>query len=174
MQQSLMRQVLTPAQISGHVDRLAEEISKTAPDISACIVLMDGAMIFAADLLRALYTRGIDPRTFSLRLSSYGKARETSGRVRVTADIDADISAEHVLIIDDVLDSGATLDFARAHVLGLGAAKVSACVFARKPYARRIVMADYAGWDAPDAFLIGYGLDDGHKARGLPGICVVE
>ena len=131
-------------------------------------------MIFAADLLRALYGRGVDPQTVSLRLSSYGAARESSGRVRVTADIDADLTGAHVLIVDDVLDSGATLDFARAHITGLGAAQVTTCVFAVKPYAGREINADYAGIDAPDKFLIGYGLDDAGRKRGLPGIWAVE
>ena len=169
-----MQPVLSAQDIAQIVDRLAGDIAAERPDLTHCAVLMDGAMIFAADLLRALYGRGLDPQTVSLRLSSYGSARESSGRVRVTADIDADLTGAHVLIVDDVLDSGATLDFARAHITGLGAAQVTTCVFAVKPYAGREINADYAGIDAPDKFLIGYGLDDAGRKRGLPGIWAVE
>lgn len=165
-----MQPCLTSAQISDRVARLAAQIKTAEPPIDVCAVLMDGAMIFAADLLRALYREGVDPKTISLRLSSYGAARESSGDVRVTGDIETDVTGTHVLIVDDVLDSGATLDFAKAHILGLGAARVSTCVFAEKPYPGRAVIADYAGWQAPDAFLVGYGLDDNLQKRGLPGI----
>lgn len=165
-----LTQLLSEDRIAENIDRLAVQISAAIPDITACVILMDGAMIFAADLLRALYKAGIDPKTFSLRLSSYGDAQISSGAVKITADIDADLTGAHVLIIDDVLDSGATLDFARTHILNMGAAKVSACVFADKPCAGRTVNADFIGWSAPDAFLVGYGLDDGYKKRGLPGI----
>lgn len=168
-----MQPCLTPAQIQTIVDRLALQIAAAPGDIDVCAVLMDGAMIFAADLLRALYENGVDPKTASLRLSSYGTDRQSSGQVRITADIETHLTGAHVLIVDDVLDSGATLDFAAAHIFALGAAKVTTCVFAAKPYPGRTVTADFIGWDAPDAFLVGYGLDDGYRKRGLPGIWMV-
>lgn len=165
-----MQPCISPVQIQTRIDGLAARIRQSEDSIDICAVLMDGAMIFAADLLRALYNEGVDPKTVSLRLSSYGDAREMTGAVRVTANIEADLNGAHVLIVDDVLDSGNTLDFARRHILALGAAKVSTCVFAQKPYAGRKTAADYTGWEAPDAFLVGYGLDDARKKRGLPGI----
>jgi len=169
-----MQPLLAPAQIAVIVDDLAKKISSASPDITSCVVLMDGAMIFAADLLRALYGCGLDPKTYSLRLSSYGADKVSSGQVRITADIEADLTGDHVLIIDDVLDSGKTLEFARDHLLAKGARKVSTCVFACKPYAERKMTADYFGWSAPDAFLVGYGLDDACRLRGLPGIFAVS
>ena len=165
---------LSAPQIHDIVARLAGEISQAKPQITVCAVLMDGAMIFAADLLRALYGCGVNPKTYSLGLSSYGDARNSCGAVQVTSEITADLTGEHVLIIDDVLDSGATLAFARDYIMARGAASVCACVFARKPYPGRSVDADYAGWDAPEAFLVGYGLDDERRFRGMPGIGAVE
>ncbi len=165
-----MQAVFSAEDIARAVDRLADDIAQNASGITHCAVLMDGAMIFASDLLRALYKRGIDPITLSFRLSSYGKARQSSGRVRVTADIEGDVTGAHVLIVDDVLDSGATLDFAKAHIEALGAATVTTCVFADKPYPGRTLTADFIGVTAPDKFLIGYGLDDAARKRGLPEI----
>ena len=165
---------LSAPQIHDIVIRLSKEIAGAKPQITACAVLMDGAMIFAADLLRALYGCGVNPKTYSLGLSSYGTERNSSGAVQVTSEISANLTGEHALIIDDVLDSGATLAFARDYIMTRGAASVSACVFARKPYPGRIIDADYAGWDAPDAFLVGYGLDDEYRFRGMPGIGAVE
>lgn len=165
-----MTALLSEAEIKARIGHLADAITaQDLPDINL-IALMDGAMIFTADLTRALYRRGLNPRLFTLGISSYGEAKTSSGAPVITKDVDADLAGLACLILDDVLESGATLAFAKAHLTALGAASVQTCVFARKPYKKRKAMADFIGWDAPDVFLIGYGLDDGLRFRGQPYI----
>jgi hypoxanthine phosphoribosyltransferase len=126
-----------------------------------------GATPFAADLLRALASRGVDAGFDALWLESYLDARETSGRVVVRADISRSVRGRGVLILDDVFDTGRTLEFASAHLRNKGAEDVLTAVFALKPGASPRGVDDWA-YEAPDRFLVGYGMDDAGSWRGLP------
>lgn len=165
-----MSVLISESEIAVQVDRLAEAISTHMPPEFTAVILMDGAMVFAADLLRALYRRGINPPVCSLGLSSYGVSRETSGEVKITSDLTENLKGRAVLLIDDVLESGHTLSFAKTYVTARAAKSVSSCVFAHKPHEKPLAMADFVGWTAPDRFLIGYGLDDKRRNRGQPFI----
>jgi hypoxanthine phosphoribosyltransferase len=110
-----------------------------------------------------------------LTLSSYGTKTESSGRVKVVRDIVDDVRQREVLLVDDILESGLTLSFAKKLLLERGAKHVSICTLLEKP-GKRIAQldADFVGFQCGDEFLVGYGLDWAHRFRGLPYIGVVE
>jgi hypoxanthine phosphoribosyltransferase len=164
-----MSPLIDEAAIAKRVDELAEDLSAHVTDEWTLIALLQGAMPFAVDLMRALARRGINPTLDSLWLESYRDGRESSGRVVVRADISRSIEGKRVLLLDDVFDSGRTIAFARAHLLAKGAAETRACAAVRKPSALGLPI-EHVGFDAPDVFLVGYGMDDAGRYRGLPYI----
>ncbi|MGE3302380.1 MAG: phosphoribosyltransferase [Hyphomonadaceae bacterium] len=155
------------------IDALAKELSSDVTDDWTLVALLQGAMPFAADLMRALARRGIHPVLDSLWLESYRDARQSSGRLVVRADISRPPAGRPVLILDDVFDSGRTIAFARAHMLAKGASRTLACALVRKPAAASEPI-DLVGFDAPDRYLVGYGMDDAGRYRGLPYIGVID
>ncbi|MBL8530777.1 MAG: hypoxanthine phosphoribosyltransferase [Hyphomonadaceae bacterium] len=168
-----MRVLLTEQEIAARVDVLAQTLSADVDDGWTIVALLQGAIPFAADLMRALERRGKHPIYDSLWLESYRDARESSGKVVVRADISRPIEGRPALIIDDVFDSGRTIAFARAHLMAKGAPRTMACAFVRKPQALGEPI-EAIGWDAPDAFLVGYGMDEKGRYRGLPYIAAID
>jgi len=164
-----LRLLLSEDEIAARVDALAESIGADVDQAWTVVALLQGAMPFATDFLRALARRGRLPMLDCLWLESYRDARASSGKVVVRADISRPIEGRPALILDDVFDSGRTIAYARAHLLAKGAARVRACAFVRKPSALGEPI-DAVGWDAPDVFLVGYGMDDAGHFRGLPHI----
>ena len=160
--------LLDEKDLQARVDALAKEM---APRLSkgdwTAIVILLGATPFASDLLKALARLGVDIGFDALWLQSYGDERETSGRVLVRADILRPITGRGVLLIDDVYDTGKTLAFARKHLMAKGARETMTAVFARKPDAEKEGL-DHWAYDAPPRYLVGYGMDDAGKYRGLP------
>jgi hypoxanthine phosphoribosyltransferase len=137
--------------------------------------VLKGSVVFAADLIRALSRAGADWSMDFLTLSSYGTGSETSGRVRIVRDIVDDVRDRDVLLIDDILESGFTLTFAKNLMKERGAHRVWVCTLLDKPHKRRTELkADFVGFEAGDEFVVGYGLDWAHRFRGLPYIGVVE
>ena len=163
------------AEIATRVDEMASELAgKLAPD-TLVVSVLKGSFVFAADLIRALSRAGADWSMDFVTLSSYGTATETSGSVRVVRDIVDDVRGRDVLLVDDILESGYTLSFAKNLLLERGAKRVSVCTLLDKPGKRRTKLdADFVGFQAGDEFLVGYGLDWAHRFRGLPYIGVVE
>ncbi len=160
--------LLDAAAIEARVDALAERLApRLAGQGWTAVVILLGATPFAADLLRALARRGVDVGFDALWLESYHDAQESSGRVLVRADLCRPVGGRGVLIIDDVFDSGRTMEFARHHMEAKGATEVITCVFARKPEAVSHGLDEWA-YDAPARFLVGYGMDDAGHWRGLP------
>jgi hypoxanthine phosphoribosyltransferase len=155
--------------IAKRVDELAADLSAHVTDDWTLVALLQGAMPFAVDLMRALARRGINPTLDSLWLESYRDERQSSGRVVVRADISRPINGKRVLLLDDVFDSGRTIAFARAHLAAKGAIETRACAAVRKPSALAEPI-EHVGFDAPDVFLVGYGMDDAGRYRGLPYI----
>lgn len=159
------------AEIDARVGALAAEIADTlGPDIMVVAVLK-GSFVFTADLLRALHHHGVHPRIDFMTLSSYGTATESSGKVAITRDITDDVRGAKILLIDDILESGRTLSFARELLQDRGADRVQLCVLLDKPEKRKIgVHVDYVGFAIGDSFVVGYGLDYAHYFRELPYI----
>ena len=167
-----MRVLLSAEDIAKRVEALADGFAAQVDDGWTVVALLQGAIPFAADLMRAIERRGRHPIYDSLWLESYRDARESSGQVVVRADISRDIEGRAALIVDDVFDSGRTIAYARAHLMAKGATRTLACAFVRKPQAIGEAI-DAIGWDAPADFLIGYGMDDKGRYRGLPYIAAI-
>lgn len=166
--------LLTVAEVDARVGALADRL---APRLSGRqwtgVVTLLGATPFAADLMRALMSRGLDLGFDALWLESYHDERVSSGRIVVRADISRSLEGRGVLLIDDVFDSGRTLAFARQHLGAKGAAEILTCVFARKPEVEADGLDAWA-WDAPSRYLVGYGMDDAGKMRGLPFVGAIK
>ena len=161
--------------LAARVTELAGEIAASEPQSLLAIVVLKGGFVFAADLVRALSVAGVRMEIEFISLSSYGSRQKTSGEVRVVRDIEVEVAGRDVLIIDDVLDSGLTLRFARELMQTRGARRAAIAVMIDKPAGRRAkIEADYVGFTCPDYFVVGYGMDAGHAWRELPFIGVLR
>ena len=176
MQPHHLRDVLlTEEQIRRRVGDLVGEMARDLRgDNVAMIGVLRGSFMFLADLVRALYHHGVRPRIDFITLESYGAGMVSSGAVRVSKDISLDVTGAEVLVVDDILDTGRTLSFARQHLLARGARTVRTCVLLDKP-ARRVtpLQADHVGFTIEDRFVVGYGLDYDSHYRELPFIAAV-
>jgi hypoxanthine phosphoribosyltransferase len=162
------------AAIAERVEAIAAAVVATAPRDLLVVAILKGSFMFAADLLRALHRQGLTPQVEFMMLSSYGTATVSSGTVTILRDIDTDVHGRDVLIIDDILESGRTLAFARALMVDRGARRVNVAVLLEKPGKRRAqIDADIVGFVCPDSFVVGYGMDAAHAWRQLPFVGVV-
>lgn len=168
-----IRPVMSEAELAAHVDELAGRLALRMQGPWTLVSILIGAMPFTTDLMKALARRDIHPGLDALWLESYRDARESSGRVVVRADLSRPVSGRHVLVVDDVYDTGRTLSFARTHLLAKGALGVATCALARKPSAPPEGV-DYYAFEAPDRFLVGYGMDEAGRFRGLPFIGALD
>ena len=152
---------------------LAKEIS-TGPTRDLLVIsILKGSFIFAADLIRALHHTGLAPEVEFITLSSYGTGTVSKG-VKIIKDIDSEVKGRDVLLIDDILESGRTLQFARDLMYERGAAHVSIAVLLDKSVKRSEKLeADYVGFECPDYFVVGYGMDVAYAFRELPFVGVV-
>jgi hypoxanthine phosphoribosyltransferase len=138
------------------------------------VSVLKGSFIFAADLIRAMHGAGIAPEIEFILISSYG-AGTASGEVKILRDIDAPVAGRDVLLIDDILESGKTLKFTRDLILSRGARSVHIAVLLDKRRRRQTGLeADFVGFDCPDRFVVGYGMDAGHFFRELPFVGVIK
>lgn len=171
-----MRILHSEADVARRVDALAAEIAGAMPKDFLMAPVLTGAFVFAADLLRALHRLGCDPFVDFVQLSSYGGARASSGVVTLLKDFSVPLEGRSVLLIDDVLDTGRSLHFARNMVLDRGANEAKIGVLVRKATGHSAdIKADFIGFEAKgDDFIVGYGMDDDGRTRGLPYIGVVE
>jgi hypoxanthine phosphoribosyltransferase len=161
------------AEIATRIEALATEIAGQLPPDVLVVAVLKGSFVFTADLIRALSRHGVDWPMDFITLSSYGEATASSGTVRLTRDINEDVKDRVVLLIDDILESGRTLSFARDLFLQRGASKVWLCTLLDKPMRRAAkIEADFSGFRIGDEFVVGYGLDHAHRHRGLPYIGV--
>jgi hypoxanthine phosphoribosyltransferase len=168
------RLLLGEGDIALRVQVLAEQIAPAIDDETVGVCLLTGGMWFASDLMRALAKLGRHPLFDALWLSSYGQGRESEGRVILRTGLQHEVRGRTVLLIDDVFDTGLSLQAAAEVVAQAGASKVLTAVFAAKPWPEpRALTPDFIGWNAPAEFLVGYGLDDAGRYRGLPGIWAV-
>lgn len=170
-----MRMLFSEQRIRERIDTLAAEIAHDLPPDFLMAPILTGAFVFAADLIRALHRIGVDPAVDFVQLSSYGGARASIGVVKLLKDFSENIAGRPVLIVDDVLDTGTSLHFAQRMVLGHGASEARLCVLVRKASGRNAdIHADYVGFDVGgEDFLVGYGMDDGERRRGVPFIGAV-
>ncbi len=160
--------------IAARVDALARSIAERDLCSPIIVAVLKGSFIFVADLVRALHAQGLKPEIDFIFLASYGS--ETSGGpVQVLRDVGSDVADRDVIIVDDILDSGRTLLFAKERLRRKGARTVLTCVLLDKTARRtEVVAADIAGFECPDRFVVGYGMDLGNRYRELPYIGVIE
>ncbi|MEP9399269.1 hypoxanthine phosphoribosyltransferase [Mesorhizobium sp. KR2-14] len=153
---------------------LAKEIASRDYTDLLVISVLKGSFIFAADLIRAMHDAGLSPEVEFIFISSYGTGT-TSGEVRVLRDIDNEVAGRDVLLIDDILESGKTLSYTRELMMSRGAKSCSIAVLLDKRMRRQTELnADYVGFDCPDYFVVGYGMDVAHAFRELPFVGVVK
>ena len=153
---------------------LAKDIAEREYEDLLVISILKGSFVFAADLIRAMHDTGLSPEVEFIFISSYGTGT-TSGEVKVLRDIDNEVAGRDVLLVDDILESGKTLKYTRELMLSRGARSVSIAVLLDKHTKRQTdLTADFVGFDCPDYFVVGYGMDVAHAFRELPFVGVVK
>jgi hypoxanthine phosphoribosyltransferase len=166
--------VLIPrAAIASAVARLAVQISRDYRVKNPLLIgILKGSFVFMADLVRMLdFPLELD----FIRLSSYGRGRQTSGGVRVVQGLRSNVRGRHVLVVEDIVDTGITVAFLLEYLKRKKPASLALCALLDKPSRRRVpVTIDYTGITVPDKFLVGYGLDCDEKYRNLPDVCALE
>jgi hypoxanthine phosphoribosyltransferase len=161
--------VFSAGVIAKRVEELAAEIAEECRNDLVVVPILTGSFVFAADLIRALRHAGVSPEVDFISLSSYRRDTQSSGKVQILRDLEIDIAGREVLIVDDILDSGRTLAFAKDLVVARGAKSVRTCVLLVKEVSRAVnVGADYRAFVCPDHFVVGYGMDLAYRYRELP------
>jgi len=162
-------------EIAARVGELARDVARSKPQNLLVVIVLKGGFVFGADLVRGLSAYDVPLEIEFISLSSYGSRMKTSGEVRVVRDIEVQVDGRDVLIIDDVLDSGLTLKFARDLMKSRGARRADIAVMIDKPEGRKAqIEADYVGFTCPNYFVVGYGMDAAHAWRELPYVGVVD
>lgn len=161
--------IFPPDAIARRLEEIAGTIAADRLESLMVVAILKGSFVFAADLIRALHAVGLAPEVDFMTLSSYRKARTSSGQVTILRDMDLEVRDRNVLIVDDVLDSGRTLAFAKDLISARGAKSIRTCVLLDKHANRAVNLEpDYCAFDCPDTFVVGYGMDVAHRYRELP------
>ena len=163
------------ATLAKRVDGLAREIAGRLPAGFMIVGLLKGSFVFVADLLRALNRYGAAPEVEFMRLSSYGLGTVSAGEVHLLGDVPVDVKGRTVLLVDDIVDSGHSLAYARALLEQRGVARLYTCALLNKPSRRKVeAPLDFTGFDIEDKFVAGYGIDYAERYRDMPCIVVVD
>ncbi len=172
MPKGLVGQLLSREQIGERVRQLGEEISRDYAGQEILVVgILKGAFVFCADLLRTLT---VPARVDFMAVSSYGNATESSGVIRIIKDLDSSVEGRHVLLVEDIVDSGLTLRYLREYLGHQNPASLRVAVLLDKPSRRKTEVAvDYTGFTIPDEFIVGYGIDYAEQYRHLPYIGLI-
>ncbi len=161
--------------IARRVEELAHEIASLNLDGLIIVAVLKGSFIFAADLIRALQREGLAPEIDFIFLASYGTGTTSGGEVRVLRDVESELKGRDVVIVDDILDSGRTLAFAKAMLVARGSRSVRTCVLLDKKVPRTAeIVPDFVGFHCPPVYVVGYGMDLAHRYRELPFIAEVS
>jgi hypoxanthine phosphoribosyltransferase len=165
--------LLSEEQIQARIKELGKQITHDYAGKNPLLIgVLKGACFFLSDLLRAIDTRlGIE----FMAISSYGSSTRTSGEVRIMKDLDVPIEGRHILVVEDIVDTGLTLSYLLANLASRGAASVKLAALLDKFERRqKEVPIDYLGFQIPDEFVVGYGLDFAERYRNLPFIAVLK
>ncbi|WP_024832763.1 hypoxanthine phosphoribosyltransferase [Ruminiclostridium josui] len=167
------RVLVSKEQLEKQVEELGARISKDYAGQELVIIgVLKGGFIFLADLARKI-TIPVDLDFMSV--SSYGNSSKSSGVVKIIKDVDANITGKHVLIVEDIIDTGLTLNHLVELLKTRGPLSVKICAALDKPSRRKVdLKVDYKGIEIPDEFVIGYGLDYAGKYRNIPEVCVLK
>lgn len=165
--------LISEEELLNRVKILGEQITKDYKDKELVVVgTLKGAFMFMSDLVKNIKL----PITLDfISVSSYGNSTESSGVVRILKDLDHSIEGKHVLIIEDIVDTGLTLNYLLENLKSKGAESVKVCTLLDKPERRKVdVKIDYKGFDVEDVFIVGYGIDYAQSYRNLPYIAFIK
>jgi hypoxanthine phosphoribosyltransferase len=173
VEKDLARVIVTPEQIKTRVKELGAQISRDYAGKNLLMIgILKGAFIFMSDLVRNL---DIPVETDFMAVTSYGTATESSGVVRILMDLERSIEGRHIMVVEDVVDTGLTLKYLLENLKARKPASIKVATFLDKPDRRRVqVEPDYNGYVVSDDFLVGYGLDYSEKYRNLPYVAVLK
>jgi hypoxanthine phosphoribosyltransferase len=164
--------LFTAEQIQSRVRELADQISRDFQGQEVLVIgILKGAFVFCADLMRNL---NLQTQLDFMAVSSYGQSTESSGVIRIVKDLEASVEGKHVLLVEDIVDSGLTLRYLREYLEHQQPASLKICVLLDKPSRRKTqVKVDYTGFAIPDEFIVGYGIDYAEHYRELPYIGII-
>lgn len=165
--------VVTESALKERIKALGLQITKDYQDKSLVIIsILKGSVIFTSDLVRMIEL----PLTLDfMAVSSYGNATKSTGVVKIIKDLDKSIEGKHVLIVEDIIDSGLTLTYLKEILSARGPASIKICTLLDKPAHRKEKIAvDYVGFEVPDGFIVGYGIDYAEHYRNLPYIGILK
>ena len=173
MDQDILKILLSEEEIKARVQELGDQLYDAFHDKNPLFVgVLKGCFIFMADLVRAAQLKS---ELEFIGVSSYQNGTKSSGVVQITRDLQEDIIGRDVIIVEDILDSGNTLEFLKKYLMAKGAASVTIVTLLDKPARReKAITADYAGFVVPDEFVVGYGLDYAQQYRNMPYIGVLK
>jgi hypoxanthine phosphoribosyltransferase len=155
--------------IAERIATLAREIAGAGLERPLVIPVLTGSFVFSADLLRGLCSAGLSPEVDFMSLASYRRGTTSTGNVDILRDLELEVEGRDVLLIDDILDTGRTLAFAKDLVAARGARRIVTCVLLNKRVRRAVAIeADYVAFECPPVFVVGYGMDLAHRYRELP------
>jgi hypoxanthine phosphoribosyltransferase len=165
--------LVTREEIDAAVQQLGDKITRDYEGKTLLLVgILKGSVVFFADLMRSI---DLPVETEFMAVSSYGASTKTTGVVNLVKDLTIDITGKHVLIVEDIVDSGMTLSYLKKYLSTRGAASIKIATLLDKPERRRVDLhADYFCFTIPDEFVVGYGLDYAEKYRNLPDIGVLD
>lgn len=172
MAKGLVGHLLSAEQIEERVGELAADISAVYAGQEVLVVgILKGAFVFCADLLRKMT---VPTQVDFMAVSSYGQSTESSGVIKILKDLDTSVAGRHVLLVEDIVDSGLTLRYLRGYLEHQGPASLKVCVLLDKPSRRKTEVAvDFKGFEIPDQFIVGYGIDYAENYRHLPYIGLI-
>jgi len=164
-----MKELIGPKEINELVCALAARIDRDCAGRPVVLIgVLKGAYIFISDLSRMI---GSPVEVDFIRAASYGDACESSGRVCISRDIETDITGRDVILVEDIVDTGRTLDAIVRHIREKGPSSIRVCALLSKPSRRKIACTiDYVGMEVGDRFIVGYGLDHAERYRNLKGL----
>lgn len=173
MEQNIKEVLVTEKELKEKITEIGLEITNDYKGKELLIIgVLKGAFTFMADLIREIK---IPVEIDFMAVSSYGKSTKSSGVVRILKDLEGSIEGKHILVVEDIIDTGLTLSYLVKNLESRGAASVKICTLLDKPE-RRTASVDikYKGFDIPDEFVVGYGIDFAEKYRNLSEICVLK
>lgn len=173
MENIIKHVLVTEEEIASKVKELGKQISEDYEDKDLILVgILKGAVIFMSDLARKI---SIPVTLDFMAVTSYGKSSTSTGEVRIIKDLDFSVENKDILIVEDIIDSGYTLAYLTDNLRKRGARSVKVCTLLDKPERRKVdVKVDYLGFDIPDEFVVGYGLDYAEMGRNLPFVAALK
>ena len=168
--------LFTELEVRKRTGEMVLEIAQDCREKEVVIVgILKGSFMFFSDLVKLLYIHDIHPYIDFMILSSYGSSTKSSGKVKLDRDITTPLEGKWVLLVDDILDTGRTLSFAKLHLSRFHPEEVKTCVFLDKPSRRvAVIKPDYRCFEVEDLFVVGYGLDWNNRFRNLPYVAVID